>query len=345
MGLLDDGQEYLRRSGRNLGGLFDWLSGGAQAGAEPTMALMRGDALDQPLLPTADSGGRIGAVASAVGSTAMPVKAPAGALGAGPVMRGTDVALDMSPEARAARAAMQGYNLDAYHGTKSDFPAFQTQRTADRPNPDAFIHVGDQEAANGVIIRDHTREYYENLAANSPDEWQRRSAQGVLDDHYKKARVLPLKVKARNPLDMPDLGRWDSHSNFMSYAAKEKGWGKGYEPKGWEPSPEVWGDFQGLVERVRKLDYGEQKSAWQDGFADILKKHGYDSVRYPNEIEGKGGYSYMLLDPSQARSRFAEFHPDKVGDPNLLSSRGGGVPLPNRSEKRGLLLSDLQDLL
>jgi hypothetical protein len=29
--------------------------------------------------------------------------------------------LDMSPEARAARAAEQGYNLDAYHSTKADF--------------------------------------------------------------------------------------------------------------------------------------------------------------------------------------------------------------------------------
>jgi hypothetical protein len=126
MGLLDDGQEYLRRSGRNLGGLFDWLAGGAQAGAEPTMALMRGDALDQPLLPTADSGGRIGAVASAIGSTVMPVKAPAGALGAGPVMRTGNAALDMSPEARAARAQAGGFNLDRrwYHGTGEDIKGF-----------------------------------------------------------------------------------------------------------------------------------------------------------------------------------------------------------------------------
>lgn len=66
MGLLDDGQEYVRRSGRNLGGLLDWLAGGAQTGAEPTMGLLRGDALDQPLLPTSSSGGRIGSVASAL---------------------------------------------------------------------------------------------------------------------------------------------------------------------------------------------------------------------------------------------------------------------------------------
>jgi hypothetical protein len=125
-GLLDDAQEYARRSGRNLTGLLDWLGGGAAAGAEPTMALMRGDALDQPFLPTADSGGRLGAVASAVGSTVMPAKAPAGALGAGPVMRGTKAALDMSPGARAARAQAAGFNLDRrwYHGTGEDIKGF-----------------------------------------------------------------------------------------------------------------------------------------------------------------------------------------------------------------------------
>lgn len=134
MGLLDDGGEYLRRSGRNLAtggeGLLQWLSGGAQAGAEPLMGLMRGDALDQPLLPTADSGGRIGAIASALGSTVMPVAAPTGALGAGPVMRGTNAALDMAPEARAARAAEQGFDTSRtlYHGTGKDFTAFDNTK-------------------------------------------------------------------------------------------------------------------------------------------------------------------------------------------------------------------------
>jgi hypothetical protein len=235
--------------------------------------------------------------------------------------------LDMSPEARAARAAAQGYNLDAYHGTYSDFPAFETQRSLNRPNPDAFIHVGDQEAANGALWGHHGRAYWENERDNSPHEWRRAEAQREIDYHYRDSSILPLKVKAQNPLDMPDLGRWDSHSNFMSYAAKEKGWGKGYEPKGWDPPPAVWSDFNALVDQVRKLDYGEQKAAWQQGFADILRRHGYDSVRYPNEIEGKGGHSYMLLDPHQARSRFAKFDPDKVGDPDLLSSvaPGGGL--------------------
>ena len=81
MGLLDDGQEYLRRSGRNITGLLDWLGGGAEAGAEPLMALMRGDALDEPFLPTADSGGRIGAIASVATNHALPGTMPKGSLG------------------------------------------------------------------------------------------------------------------------------------------------------------------------------------------------------------------------------------------------------------------------
>ncbi len=81
MGVMDEVIEYGRRSGRNLGGLLDWLGGGARAGAEPTLALMRGDALNEPLLPTADSGGRIGAVASAITQPMVPGATPAGALG------------------------------------------------------------------------------------------------------------------------------------------------------------------------------------------------------------------------------------------------------------------------
>jgi hypothetical protein len=238
--------------------------------------------------------------------------------------------LDMSPEARAARAALQGYSLDAYHGTKADFTEFQHGGPG-KPNPDGFVHVGDQDAANGIIMRDWNRQYWEREARESPHEWRRAEAQRELESTYNGAHIMPLKVKANNPLDMPDLGRWDSYSNFMSNAAKEKGWGQDYEPKGWTPTPEVWADFRALVDRVRKLDWQEQKTAWAEGFTEILTRHGYDSVRYPNEIEGAGGFSYMLLDPSQARSRFAEFHPDKVNDANILSGRHG-IPVPRANE-------------
>lgn len=86
-GLFDQLGEYLRRSGRNLatgaGEAADWLAQGAKAGAEPTLALMRGDDLDQPLLPTVESGGRsrLGAVAGGLNPHLIPGATPAGALG------------------------------------------------------------------------------------------------------------------------------------------------------------------------------------------------------------------------------------------------------------------------
>lgn len=67
--------------GQGAGKAVDWLAGGAQVGAEPTLALMRGDALGEPFLPTAESGGRLGAIASAVTAPLVPGSAPAGALG------------------------------------------------------------------------------------------------------------------------------------------------------------------------------------------------------------------------------------------------------------------------
>lgn len=117
---------YVKRA---PGAAVDWLAGGAKSGADPTLALMRGDAADQPFLPTADSGGRLGAIASALSGPMMPIKAPSGGavLGAGPTFRTAEKALDMSPEARAARAAEQGYEgfqRPWLHGSPGDITAF-----------------------------------------------------------------------------------------------------------------------------------------------------------------------------------------------------------------------------
>lgn len=82
---------YVKRA---PGAAVDWLAGGARSGADPTLALMRGDAADQPFFPTADGGGRIGAIASALSGPMMPIKAPSGGavLGAGPAFRAVKVA-------------------------------------------------------------------------------------------------------------------------------------------------------------------------------------------------------------------------------------------------------------
>jgi hypothetical protein len=379
-GLLADFTEYLRRSGRNLselpGGVVDWLAGGARAGAEPTMALLRGDALDEPLLPTATSGGRIGAVASALGSTLMPAGAPAGALGAGPVMRratpeqfsaanravgdvatgtveripverlmygqnnvlpehvagytsaperitqrplygmahGDDVilldghhraaaaaemgladlpvevlrgrSLDLSPEARAARAAELGYNVDAYHSTLHGDVG-----TAFRPE----THFGTEQAA---------RDRYADLM-----RWPMDRETGVHPAVGQEAgATYPVKLRVNKALDVPDLANWGAA----------------------EMASELYS--RGMLDDA-------QLAAAQAGAFDpvgYLRSQGYDALRYTNRFEGKGSTSFMMLDPSGVRSRFAAFDPARAGEADLLASRVplSGLLAPFTDDKR-----------
>jgi hypothetical protein len=137
MGLLDDGEEYLRRSGRNFGGLLDWLAGGARAGAEPTMALMRGDALGEPLLPTATSGGRIGAIASALTQPMVPGAAPAGALGVYGGRMAKTANLDKLAEAE--RLVASGADNEAVRAATGWFRGPEHQWRFEIPDNDAKL--------------------------------------------------------------------------------------------------------------------------------------------------------------------------------------------------------------
>lgn len=111
--------EYARRSLRNLGGAVDWLAGGAQAGAEPALSLYRGDDLDQPLLPSWESGGRsrLGAVASALNSHTIPGSVPAGSIGTyGGIQSRVPNKRQLSSAKRAADRGMGADEIRARYG-------------------------------------------------------------------------------------------------------------------------------------------------------------------------------------------------------------------------------------
>lgn len=380
-GLLGDVTEYLRRSGRNLsgmpGGVVDWLAGGARMGAEPTMALMRGDAIDQPFLPNASSGGRVGAIASALGSTLMPVGAPTGSLGAGPVLRratpeqfstanravgdvsggavetipvsrlmfgqnnvlpehvagytadpsritqrplygmahGDDVILldghhraaaaaelgladlpvevlrgkplDLSPEARAARAAEQGYTVDAYHGTLSGDIG-----TAFREG----THFGTAEAAGDRLSALHW---------DSPD---RDPTVHPATREAEAPATYPVKLRIKRALTVPDLGDFGQ----ADLAVELHGRG-------------LLNDGGLAAAKSGELD-----------MRDFLRGIGFDALRYQNDFEAQGSTSYMMLDPSGVRSRHAVFDPARAGEADLLASRVplSGLLAPFTDDKR-----------
>jgi hypothetical protein len=342
-GMLGEGtrqfQEYLRRSGRGLsqgaGQAVDWLAGGAKSGADPVLGLMRGDAMGQPLLPTADSGGRLGAVASALTGPMMPIMAPKGALGAGPVMRTAETGLDMSPEARAARAQEMGYTVDAYHGTKGNFDSFSPDKVGSNAmnyGEGAYYFTDNPNVASGYAMADLPGApggAYEQMVSNQADlakladnprinalpesirETARRAMADTLkkniagtSERYQKAlegapQVIPSKLRFDNPYIVDADG--GQHWNFTPQAIK---------------AAQEGGHDGAIIRNVR-----DQPHIGKD-------------VTVPSTV-------YVPFNPNQIRSRNAAFDPAKANSPDLLASRAPLPAAPQTEEQKRAAIAEL----
>lgn len=150
------------------------FTGMANAGLQANEAFLQGrgtdgeDILARPFLPSTDTGGRLGALASFVGSN-MAMGGPAGSLGAGPSMARAANALPMDEASRMARAADMGFTIDAYHGANADIRAFDMGRAG--ANTDSGFY------GRGAYF------------ARNPD----------LAAEYGDA-IYPVKLKVENPL-------------------------------------------------------------------------------------------------------------------------------------------------
>ena len=163
------------------------FTGMANAGLQANEAFLQGRGTDgedlyaRPLLPGADTGGRLGALASFIGSN-MAMGGPAGSLGAGPSLARTANALPMDEASRRARATEQGYHTDLYHGTGSDISAFERGRrglyATDRPEI-ADIYASASDPSIGRDVR-------AQVADAGPN-------------------VMPLKLRG-NVLEISDIG-------------------------------------------------------------------------------------------------------------------------------------------
>ena len=101
------------------------FTGMANAGLQANEAFLQGrgqdgeDMLARPLLPGADTGGRLGALASFIGSN-MAMGGPAGSLGAGP--------------------SMPSKGIRAYHGSPHDFDRFDLSKIGTGEGAQAYGH-------------------------------------------------------------------------------------------------------------------------------------------------------------------------------------------------------------
>ena len=123
-----------------------------------------------------------------VGSPGLAGGMEGATLGSG-IAKAPKAALDMSQEARMARAAEQGFDTSKtlYHGTSNEFDKFKTNR--------AGITVSNRQAGNC--------RHYANIRYEAG---QRANAQALGLDVNAGPNVLPVYAKAKNPLVISDQG-------------------------------------------------------------------------------------------------------------------------------------------
>lgn len=209
-----------------------------------------------------------------------------------------------------------------YHGTFSNIEEFDPNMV------DLGTHVGSKAQAESRI-KDLIEK---SVNEGSPEDFLAESA-----------KIMPLKVKANNPLEMRDVGMWNDSEQVLTHleerATAQDRWGN--------PSVGGFGRDEKLVKALSDFDYdGLQESfedfmldvgdrnLWQkspenrrflDKLRDAVKDAGYDSIKYKNFVERDSmdapvEDSFIILDPKNIRSVNATFDPEKSGSSNLLYS-------------------------
>jgi hypothetical protein len=188
--------------------------------------------------------------------------------------------LPMDEASRMARAG----EIDAYHGTTANFPAFDGRAYA---SSGFGTHMGDQMAAD-AILRARRSPY---LPKDAPT-------------YVEGSQVLPLRVNAGPMLRVEDTETWNPGATQYAMA--------------WSDDPAAVDAYNRLEKNPDYPKFGteqEQSSFIQND----LEKSGFGGFVYDNKFEG-GGDSYAVFDPSNIRSRFARFDPEFAHLSNLSAA-------------------------
>jgi hypothetical protein len=193
-----------------------------------------------------------------------------------------ELKLPMDKTSRFKRAVSMGYTVKAFHGTGEDFKNFKIA------SGDLGIHFGTNDQAWDRL----TQKYPWN---SSPD----------YDDPHTQydGRILPVLLKIRNPLELEDVGGWNDPKKVVnelsfSYPFRDA---SSTEDK-YLIHDVVRKDKEISMKKVRKM----------------IISAGFDAIKYENKYEGERfGNSYIVFLPSQIRSIFAKFNPNKSRSGNI----------------------------
>jgi hypothetical protein len=152
------------------------------------------------------------------------------------------------------------------------------------------------------------------------------------------------KARITNPLQTTDVNSLQQSvipflkEEFKNDKTRKKQFGADMWDKNTRFTPKEW-----VNELEADIAAGKNSYVWTsipDKITSALKKLGYNGII---DTSGKGGsgtpYPVVIpFEPGQIRSRFAQFDPAKIGEPDLLAM--GGSPLPlgllgnNNQEKK-----------
>jgi len=249
---------YLQgRIANTLSGLVDFIPAvGDAVGVGDTMTSYRqGDMLGTGINALATG---VGVLPLVGGPASKAVRA--GGNRARSALRG----LEMNPEARMARADEQGLTKTLYHGTHADIEEFDPNMV------DIGTHLGTSEQANKRL----------------KDVYRSRNGLSTFvggDEVASGANVMPVRANLGKSLEMNDVGMWSDSEKVISEL---------------EDMPEFRGKFDDAWEELGVKDsYGDSQDSINstenremlDEINAEIRRQGYDSIRYANQVENKYG--------------------------------------------------------
>jgi hypothetical protein len=216
---------------------------------------------------------------------------------------------------------LQGFTLPAWHATKSDFLV----PNPNVPNRDFGFHVAinrpnaanERAGFSEGTVKDQIK--FEAVGGGLA-----KILSGAFWDERKNARNLPLLVKARNPLRVPDLNAWGSAPMWRgSIVEILDGRVADIDLKTFPVFREIYAMSESVLQEDALASPGDNfdaVQAFRQYLVNILESHGYDSLIYKNDFEDKGNDSLFLWDAARVRSAFDAFDPRANGNPGLYAS-------------------------
>tara|TARA_Y100001937_G_scaffold2622_1_gene3312 strand:+ start:13949 stop:17773 length:3825 start_codon:yes stop_codon:yes gene_type:complete len=205
--------------------------------------------------------------------------------------------LDEVEKARMDRAVEQGFNIDAFHGTKGDIESFDPGllgATTDAPSARVgyFFSADPKTASNYAMIADiatlrpktaNRIDYLESELTKMADEFR---------------RVEKTKGIAHTDPDFPD-----KRERLSSELHQLRESGKNIMPVKLRLTNPLEYDFQGK---------GYREVTYRD-LLEQARMAGNDGAIFRNTRDGGGTTDiYVVFDPAQIRSRFATFDPESA---------------------------------